>query len=87
MAKKGSNNYFLDGRRLSCQLKVYGDISIDVTEQVERDNLAHKKIRGFRDGKHQTNATHAKLDTFVLEEVKQSSSFSGKPNKSDDRKS
>lgn len=61
-------NWYLDGRRLSCQVKVYGEITVDVSEQMERDQLAHKKVRGFRDGKHQSQASVAKLDTFVLKE-------------------
>lgn len=30
------NGYFLDQRRLSCQLQCFGDITVDVTEQIER---------------------------------------------------
>lgn len=30
------NTFHLDGRRLSCQLKCFGDITVDLTEQVEK---------------------------------------------------
>ena len=63
------NNWFLDGRRLSCQVRIYGDLTVDISEQMERDQLAHKKVRGFRDAKHQGQASQAKLDTFVLKET------------------
>ena len=62
------NNYFLDGRRLSCQVKAYGDISIDISEQEGRTAASHKKVRGFRAAK--TEQSHAVLDTFILESDK-----------------
>jgi 2Fe-2S ferredoxin len=44
-------NYFIDGRRLSCQVHCFGDVTIDLTEQVERQDNQVKKIRGFRSNK------------------------------------
>jgi ferredoxin, 2Fe-2S len=70
------NNWFLDGRRLSCQVRVFGDLSIDISEQIERDQLAHKKVRGFRDSKSHSQASRAKLDTFVLQETQQTGNAS-----------
>lgn len=35
--------YFLDRRRLSCQIKCFGDVSIDLTEQNERKNAVGGK--------------------------------------------
>ncbi len=32
------SGYFLDRRRLSCQLKCFGDITVDLSEQVEKEN-------------------------------------------------
>lgn len=64
------NNYFLDGRRLSCQLRAFGDITIDVTEQIERIETQKKKIRGFRSptsGSGQQRESKAKQGTLVLE--------------------
>ena len=42
--------HFVDGRRLSCQLKCFGDVVVDLTEQVEKEkNLnAGKKLKGGR---------------------------------------
>ena len=59
------NNYYLDGRRLSCQVRAFGDITIDVSEQVERELNAHKKVRGFR-SKDKSHQSHAVLDTLIL---------------------
>ena len=65
------SNYFLDGRRLSCQVRAFGDISIDITEQEGRTAATHKKVRGFRSNKPQQES-HAVLDTFILENEKTS---------------
>jgi 2Fe-2S ferredoxin len=61
------NNYYLDGRRLSCQVRAFGNLTIDASEQVEREQSAHKKIRGFRpkDRQYQSQAV---LDTLILDE-------------------
>jgi len=61
------NNYYLDGRRLSCQVRAFGDVSVDVSEQIEREALAHKKVRGFRSMNKQ-HQSHAVLDTMILQE-------------------
>jgi 2Fe-2S ferredoxin len=61
------NNYYIDGRRLSCQVRAFGDIAVDLTEQLERDASAHKKVRGYRSQKGADQPqSHAVLDTFVL---------------------
>ena len=69
------NNFFLDGRRLSCQVRAYGDISVDITEQEGRTAASHKKVRGFRSTKPQES--HAVLDTFILENEKPADVKSG----------
>ena len=61
------NNYYIDGRRLSCQVRAFGDLTIDVSEQVEREQNAHKKVRGFR-SKDKQHQSHAVLDTLMLHE-------------------
>jgi 2Fe-2S ferredoxin len=61
------NNYYLDGRRLSCQVRAFGNLTIDASEQVEREQSAHKKIRGFRP-KDRQYQSHAVLDTLILDE-------------------
>lgn len=58
------NNYYLDGRRLSCQVRAFGPITVDITEQVEREQNAHKKVRGFRSTNKQQS--QAVLDTLIL---------------------
>lgn len=62
-------NYFIDQRRLSCQVRCFGDITVDLTEQLERAETQSKKVRGFR-LPHQKGVieTHAKQGTLVLEE-------------------
>lgn len=40
------NSYFIDGRRLACQLRCFGDITVDLTEQIEKEERASKKPRG-----------------------------------------
>ncbi len=50
--------YFLDQRRLSCQLKCYGDVVIDLSEQVEKEKneaLRKRKKAGVRE----EGASHA----------------------------
>ncbi len=63
-------NYFVDQRRLSCQVRCFGDITVDLKEQIERSEFQNKKVRGFRapgqKGSHVE--THAKQGTLVLEE-------------------
>lgn len=61
----GSSHY-LDGRRLSCQVRCFGDVTIDLTEQVEKSETQTKKIRGFRTSKHAE--TTAVNDTMLLNE-------------------
>lgn len=41
--------YFVDRRRLSCQLKCFGDVTIDLADQIEKANrIVTKKPRGGR---------------------------------------
>jgi ferredoxin len=62
-------NYFIDQRRLACQVRCYGDLTVDLTEQIERSENQNKKVRGFRaqgqKGSHVE--TQAKQGTLVLE--------------------
>lgn len=59
-------NHFIDGRRLSCQVRCYGNVTVDLTEQVERAENQTKKIRGFRSNKHVESK--AVNDTMLLAE-------------------
>lgn len=59
-------NHFIDGRRLSCQVRCYGNVTVDLTEQVERAANQTKKIRGFRSNKQVESK--AVNDTMLLAE-------------------
>ena len=59
-------SYYIDSRRLSCQVKCFGDLVVDLTEQVERSETQSKKVRGYRSPKHQES--HAVQDTMILKE-------------------
>ncbi len=59
-------NHFIDGRRLSCQVRCYGNVTVDLTEQVERAENQTKKIRGFRSNKQVESK--AVNDTMLLAE-------------------
>ena len=38
-------NYHIDGRRLSCQVHCFGDVTVDLTEQLERaENQIRKSV-------------------------------------------
>ncbi len=59
-------SHFIDGRRLSCQVRCFGDVTVDLTEQVEKSANQSKKIRGFRTSKQQESK--AVNDTMILAE-------------------
>lgn len=59
-------SYFIDSRRLSCQVHCYGDVTVDLTEQIERAENQTKKVRGFRTSKQQES--NAVQDTMILNE-------------------
>ncbi len=56
-------SYFIDGRRLSCQVRCFGSITVDLTEQVNKVDT-QKKVKGvkFKDQKD----IQAKQDTLIL---------------------
>lgn len=55
--------HFVDKSRLSCQLKCFGDVTIDLTEQIEKQarGTSTKKVRG---SKTQQNAD-ARTESFA----------------------
>ncbi len=59
-------SHYIDGRRLSCQVRCFGDITVDLTEQIERADAQSKKIRGFRSQKQVESK--AVQDTMLLSE-------------------
>ncbi len=63
------SNYFIDQRRLACQVHCFGQVTVDITEQIERSETQNKKVRGFRAANQKgVIETHAKQGTMVLEE-------------------
>lgn len=63
------SNYFIDQRRLACQVHCFGEVTVDITEQIERSETQNKKVRGFRAANQKgVIETHAKQGTMVLEE-------------------
>lgn len=61
------SSYYLDGRRLSCQVHCFGSVTVDLTEQLNKVDT-QKKVRGFKqkDPKELT-AVH---DTMILNQKK-----------------
>jgi 2Fe-2S ferredoxin len=59
-------NYYIDSRRLACQVRCFGPVTIDMTEQLQRQENQTKKIRGFRSEK--PIESKAVLDTMLLSE-------------------
>jgi len=66
--------YFVDRSRLACQLKCFGDITVDLSEQIEKAsrNLGSKRPRGARlDGDdYDAGASSAIQGSIVLDEKK-----------------
>ncbi|MFN3453641.1 MAG: 2Fe-2S iron-sulfur cluster-binding protein [Pseudobdellovibrio sp.] len=60
-------SYYLDGRRLSCQVRCFGSVTVDITEQLNKTDT-QKKVKGVR-VKDQKDI-HAKQDTMILTEKK-----------------
>ncbi len=58
--------WFVDRRRLSCQLRCFGDITVDLTEQVARqESTSGKKPRG-RYNKDELQESRAVLGNLVM---------------------
>ena len=59
--------YFIDQRRLSCQLKCFGDVTIDLSEQLEKQkNMTSRRPHGSK--KSGTEVTHAVSGNFLDED-------------------
>lgn len=56
-------SYYIDGRRLSCQVRCFGNVTVDITEQINKIDT-QKKIKGVK-SKDQKDI-HAKQDTLIL---------------------
>lgn len=60
------SNYYIDSRRLSCQVRCFGNVVVDVSEHLNKSENQNKKIRGYRSQKQVES--HAVLDTLLLNE-------------------
>jgi 2Fe-2S ferredoxin len=61
-------SYYIDQRRLSCQLRCFGPMVIDISEHQDRNDSANKKIRGYKAPKGSApTVSVAKQGTLVLE--------------------
>lgn len=59
--------YFIDQRRLSCQLKCFGDVTIDLTEQVAKQQLVEtRRPQGSK--KPETEASHAVSGNLIQQD-------------------
>lgn len=56
-------SYYLDGRRLACQVRCFGSVTIDLTEQINKVDT-QKKVKGFR--QKDTAQLSAVQDTMIL---------------------
>ncbi|HEX4922434.1 MAG TPA: 2Fe-2S iron-sulfur cluster-binding protein [Bdellovibrionales bacterium] len=63
--------YFVDQRRLSCQLRCFGDITVDLTEQLEKQQTTSKAPRGITKDKVREES-HAKMGNIIFEQVEES---------------
>jgi ferredoxin, 2Fe-2S len=60
-------SYYLDGRRLSCQVRCFGSVTVDITEQLNKVDT-QKKVRGFKQkDPKELSAVH---DTMILTQKK-----------------
>jgi ferredoxin len=77
-------NWRIDSRRLACQIHCYGDITVDMTEQLERQANQTKKVRGYRSNKQAE--TQAVQDTMILTEKPELRNERGEDSAHADRK-
>lgn len=62
------SGYFVDQRRLACQARCFGDITVDVSEHLDKQENSNKKIRGLKLNKEELSEIKAVQGTFVLDE-------------------
>ncbi|HEY8271655.1 MAG TPA: 2Fe-2S iron-sulfur cluster-binding protein [Pseudobdellovibrionaceae bacterium] len=70
-------NWRIDSRRLACQMRCFGDVTVDLTEQLERQENQNKKVRGFRSQKQKES--HAVQDTMLLTEKPEEGTMEQEP--------
>ncbi len=60
-------SYYIDGRRLSCQVHCFGSVTVDLSEQLAKVDT-HKKVKGFKQkDQKDLSAVH---DTMILTQKK-----------------
>lgn len=57
------SSYYIDGRRLSCQVRCFGSVTVDLTEQLNKVDT-QKKVKGFK--QKEPRELHAVQDTMIL---------------------
>ncbi|MBX3040323.1 MAG: 2Fe-2S iron-sulfur cluster binding domain-containing protein [Bdellovibrionaceae bacterium] len=71
----------LDSRRFACQMRCFGDVTVDLTEQIQRAESAKKNIRGYKSSRPITESV-AVVDTMLLnEKIEASDESSPRPEK------
>jgi uncharacterized 2Fe-2S/4Fe-4S cluster protein (DUF4445 family) len=60
------SGYFIDQRRLACQVHCFGDITVDISEQLQKAETQTKKMKGAKKGT--VIESHAIQDTYLLKE-------------------
>jgi len=65
-------SYYLDSRRLACQIRCFGPMVIDIKDHLDKSDSTTKKIRGFKS--QQQVASQAVQDTMLLSEVQKDES-------------
>ncbi len=64
--------HYVDRSRLSCQLRCYGDVTVDLSEQIEKEKRAKQKPRdrmSRRDGQESKAVLGGILDNVVAEDA------------------
>lgn len=73
-------SHYIDSRRLACQLRCFGSVTVDASEHMEKVDKQNKKVRGFKSQKQ--TESKAVLDTMILNEFSGDKSKSKGPQKS-----
>lgn len=59
----------LDGQRYACQVRCFGDVTVDISEQIAKEESQRKNIRGYK-SKAPIAESRAVMDTMLLNEAK-----------------
>ncbi len=63
--------YFVDRRRLSCQMHCFGDVTVDLTEQVEKSEKVQgtKRPSGVAKNEYDPKESRAKMGNIIHEDA------------------